>query len=271
MRSFVPLFALALAGGLAVASAAHAVDVTACGQVVVGTGDLRADLDCSAHPGPFAVQLIGRLRLNGFTVRGNPAHPVVYCNTGPCTVFGLGTLWGGADGIRSDVGAKVVDAQVGSNVGDGIRAQRAIRVLGYALVDHNGGAGVRSAAQVAVIGAQGATISISGNGGDGIHAARGVRLKRVALSGNEQSGVVAGGTIAANRAFISGSARDGARGLRVQLMDATAIGNGTGAGCDPSTCADLASTQRPGVAGVSLCETSRRTDGSGDWDVCSED
>ena len=103
--------AVALVAALG-AGRAHAVDVTSCGQVVMGTGDLVADLDCSSHPG-FSLQLIGRLRLNGFSIKGSPTQPVIYCNTGACRVTGMGSLWGGREGILSDVGVTVIDVRIG--------------------------------------------------------------------------------------------------------------------------------------------------------------
>ena len=64
----------------------------------------------------------------------------------------------------------------------------------------------------------------------------------------------------------------GVRGLRLRLVHATAIRNRADPACGVTAdCADVASAQRPVVAGVSLCETSRRTTSSGDWDVCTVD
>lgn len=259
---------------LVVAAPARAADVTTCGQVVIGTGDLRANLDCSAHPGRFSIQLIGRLRLNGFSLRGNPAWPVVYCNTGPCSITGLGTIWGGREGIASDVGVKVKDVWIDGNTGDGVSAQRAVRVTGQTFILRSGGAGIRSRAHVAVIGAAGLgpRAYVGGNGEDGIRALGNVRLQRAEADSNGGSGIAADGSVTATDSHANDNGRDGARGRRVKLTHTTAIRNGSDAACTSGTgCADVASAQQPQVRGVSLCDTSRRLDGSGDWDVCSAD
>lgn len=266
-----------VAGALATlvaATPAAAIDVTTCGQVVIGTGDLRADLDCSAHPGLFSIQLIGRLRLNGFSLRGNPTRPVVYCNTGPCSVTGLGTIWGGREGVASDVGVKLKDVWIDASTGDGVTAQRAVRVTGQTFILRNGGSGIRSRAHVAVIGPAGVSprAYVGGNGEDGIRSLGNVRLQRAEVDSNGASGIAADGSVMATDSHANDNGLDGARGQRVKLTHTTAIRNGSDAACTSGTdCADVASAQQPQVRGVSLCDASRRLDGSGDWNVCSAD
>jgi len=272
MRQLTWLVAGALVATIAV-TPAQAVDVTACGQVVIGTGDLRADLDCSAHPGPWAIQLIGRLRLNGFAVRGNPARPVIYCNVGACSVTGLGTIWGGGIGIASDVGVKLKDVWIDASTGDGVTAQRAVRATGQTFILRSGGTGIRSRAHVAVIGPAGVSprAYVGGNGEDGIRSLGNVRLLRAEADANGGSGVAADGAVMATDSHANDNRLDGLRGSRVKLVDTTAVRNGSDVGCTIGTCADVASGQQAQVRGVSLCDTSRRLDGSGDWDVCSAD
>ena len=118
--------ALLVSGSVALAVP---IPVTTCGQVVQGTGQLVADLDCSAVADD-AVKLAGRLLLGGFTLIGHPAFNVVRCRTGAWRVTGPGTMTGGLDGVRSDRSARVeAAAVVTGNGGDGVRTDKAAKVL----------------------------------------------------------------------------------------------------------------------------------------------
>lgn len=254
------------------ATSAHAIPVTTCGQVVKGTGDLVADLDCSGHLGR-SVQLIGRLRLNGFTLTGNPASPVVYCNIGSCLVSGPGTLTGGSRGVTSDVGVTVVDATVTSNTGDGVFSFRSARIKGAAVITNNGGNGVRASRIVSVVGGKQALPDtvISGNGGDGIQAVRAARVQSGVVTGNAGDGIETEGAASLAASTVQTNGFDGVRGLSVRLRDTTATGNGTAPTCGVSDdCADLAAARKPAVNGASTCDVSRNTAG-GTWGVCSLD
>lgn len=272
MRIVGVLISTAILAGLS-ARSAHAIPVTTCGQVVKGTGDLVADLDCSAHVGR-SVQLIGRLRLNGFTLTGNPSSPVVFCNIGSCLVSGPGTLTGGSKGVTSDVGVTVVDATIVANSGDGVFSFRSARVKGASTIANNGGNGVRASRIVSIVGGRQALpdVVISGNGGDGIQAVRAVRVQNGVVTGNSGDGVETEGAASLAGATVQANGFDGVRGLSVRLRDTTATGNRTAPTCGISDdCADVAAARRPSLNGASTCEVSRDTGGSGTWGVCTMD
>lgn len=265
MRSTIMLgLGVVLLGGAA--RAAAPVPVTACGQVVNGTGQLVADLDCSGAADE-AVKLSGRLLLNGFTLTGNPAFDVVRCEVGACGVSGPGTVTGGFDGVRSDRGARVDGgAVISGNAGDGVRTDSSAKVLD-ATITGNGGDGVRSKARATV-----QRSTVSGNGGDGVRADSTVSLKESTVTGNAGAGADSERTAKAKLSSVTANGLDGLKGLKVVLSSSTATGNGTAPICGVlDDCADLAAASRPRLAGTSACGTSRDTENGGSWGVCTND
>lgn len=267
--------ALAASGILVtlVAGNARAVSVTTCGQIVHGTGDLAADLDCSSHPGR-SLQLIGRLRLNGFKITGNSTDPVIYCNTGSCLVSGPGTLTGGSKGVTSDVGVRVVDATVEFNAGDGVVSFRSARIQGASVISHNGGNGVRASHAVSIVGGKLALpdVVVSDNGGNGVQAGRTARIQNAEVSGNAGDGVRTGTAASLFSAVVEGNGLDGVRAVSVRLRDTTATGNRTAPACGVTEdCADVASERKPALVGASTCEVSLDTADGGTWGVCTLD
>lgn len=79
MRRSSLIAPLIASAALLAASDGHAarVTLTTCGQTVVGSAQLAADLDCSAYAG-HALVLDGNLALNGFTLTGNATDPAGY-------------------------------------------------------------------------------------------------------------------------------------------------------------------------------------------------
>lgn len=255
--------ATTLVAGLAVAAP---VPVTVCGQVVTGSGVLVAHLDCSAQAGE-AVKLSGRLDLAGFTLTGNAAFDVVRCQVGQCTVVGPGTVTGGADGVRSDRGARVEGgAIVTGNTDAGVRSDGSAKVLD-STVSGNDGDGVRSSARATVL-----RSTVSGNSGDGVRANKSAAIKDSTVGGNDGNGIDSDLTAKAVRSNVTGNGMDGLKGQRVVLANSTATGNGISAECGVTDdCADLASAVRPSVGGTSSCGTSRDTENGGTWGVCAND
>jgi hypothetical protein len=260
---------LAAAAALMTTSASFAatIPVTTCGQLVRGTGQLTADLDCSADPGA-AVTLQGRLLLNGFTLTGHAGSDVVSCETGACRIVGPGTVTGGTDGVRSDRGARIeAGAVVTGNAGDGVRTDKTAKVID-ATVSANGGDGVRSKTTAVLSGA-----TITGNAGDGVRTDGTATVKGSTVSGNGGDGIHSEKNAKAMKlSTVAGNGFDGVRGVRALLIGATATGNGTNPACGVTDeCADLASDLFPAVKGASTCGTSRNTDLGGTWGVCSLD
>lgn len=302
------LFAgLSLIAAVETAFAAASVPVTTCGQDVKGVGDLVADLDCSAVPDD-AVNLNGRLMLNGFTLTGNPGFDVVSCKAGPCRVTGPGTITGGSDGVRSDKGATIeAGAIITGNTSDGVRTDAAIKILDSS-VTANGGNGVRSSASASITrstisgnagdgvradaAAKVVDSTVTGNGSDGVSSDSSASITRSTVSGNTGDGVTAGATVKVNASVIDGNTSrgvdsgttvkatknsfirnnglDGLLGAQINIKNTTATGNGTSLTCILSPCADLAAPKKPSVRS-STCETSRNTVFGGTWLVCAND
>ncbi len=266
-RALMAATAVLATGFAATAFAATPIPVTTCGQVVHGTGQLTANLDCAASAGE-AVKLTGTLLLNGFVLTGAPGFDVVRCETGACRVVGPGTVTGGSDGIRSDRGARVeAGAVVTGNSGDGVRTDKTAKVAG-ATVSANGGDGVRSKTTATITDA-----TITGNAGDGVRTDGSATVKGSTVTGNGGNGIDSDKTAKAMKlSIVTGNGFDGIRGVRAQLHDATATGNGTNAACGiTDECADVASDLFPKVKGTSACETSRNPELGGTWGVCSND
>ena len=257
---------LAAAGALLLAPArSHADDVTTCGQFVRGNSQLVADLDCSAVDDD-AVKLQGRLHLQGFTITGHPAHAVVRCLKGACRVDGPGSLTGGAQGIRSDKNARLVDATVGGNA-VGVRALKTARLDG-ATVANNGGDGVDADKVKAQL------TTVLGNGGRGAHAVRKILLSLCNVAGNAGDGLASDRLVRVTHdTTVTGNGLDGIDAGRIFLkVNAEVTTNGTSAACGVTEqCNDLATDRRPVVGSGASCGTSRDTGGGGSWGVCAGD
>ncbi|MDZ4346148.1 MAG: hypothetical protein U1E51_27360 [Candidatus Binatia bacterium] len=258
--------ALFLSVVVATAFAAAPVPVINCGQDVKGVGDLVADLDCSAVADD-AVNLNGRLRLNGFTLTGNVGFDVVSCKTGPCRVTGPGTITGGSDGVRSEKGATVeAGAIITGNASDGVRTDAVAKIL-ESSVTGNGSNGVRSDSSASIT-----RSTITGNTANGVAAKATVNVNASVIDSNNGRGVDGEKTVkATNNSFIRNNGLDGLLGTQININNTTATGNGTSPTCILSPCADLAAPRKPSVRGSSTCETSRNTVFGGTWLVCSND
>lgn len=258
---------LAVGSLLFVPLAARAVVVTTCGQVVAGTADLTGDLDCSGHLGD-SLYLAGKLRLNGFTLTGNPGSAVVKCEMGSCKVEGPGTVTGGLDGIESNSGAKVaLGAVISGNAADGVRSDRSAKVTD-STVQGNGGDGVRSKARATIVNS-----SVVANAADGVRADSSIRVTNSLVSGNGEQGVDSDKNATAKLSQITANGLYGIRGIKVTLKDSTATGNGTSPACGVITddCTDVAADFLPKLKGTSSCGTSTNTLLGGTWGVCSLD
>jgi hypothetical protein len=265
MRHLVPTLLIA-AGTLLAPARAHAVDVTSCGQFVRGNAKLTGDLDCSATADD-AVKLQGRLHLGGFTITGDPAHDVVRCQKGACRIDGPGTLTGGADGIRSDKGTKIIGATISNNAGDGVRAEKVARIVS-ASISNNGANGIDADKVDA------RSTGLLSNGGDGAHAVRKATLRDCNITGNDGDGVSSDRLAKVSQSTtVTGNGLDGVDAGRIMLKtNASVTVNGTSAACGVSAeCDDLATDRRPIVGSGASCGTSRDTARGGTWGVCIGD
>ncbi len=266
MRHLLPILLVA-AGTLLAPARTHAVEhVTSCGQFVRGSAILTGDLDCSATADD-AVKLQGRLHLGGFTLTGHPAHDVVRCEKGACRIDGPGTLTGGADGIRSDKGTRVINVTISNNTGDGVRAGKTAR-LDDASLSNNGGDGVHADKVNA------RSTSFLGNGGDGAHAVRKATLFYCDVTGNDGDGVSSDRLAKVSHdTTVTGNGLDGVDAGRIMLKRNASVNvNGTSVMCGVTEeCDDLATDRRPIVGSDASCGTSRDTAGGGTWGVCLGD
>ena len=95
----------------AVPAFARPVEVTTCGQQVDRYGILIGDLDCSGTGYP-AVDLRGRLDLNGYTVTGAPTTFAIHC-LGNCKIIGPGRVRGpGGSGVLGRRTFKIKDVNI---------------------------------------------------------------------------------------------------------------------------------------------------------------
>jgi hypothetical protein len=233
----------------AVPAFAAPVAISACGQgqTITGHAVLTADLDCTGTPS-HAVEIIGKLDLNGHTIKASSQRLAVHC-LGNCSVIGPGT-------ITSDDGLGVLGRRnlIVKNVTfHGVHtAITAVDTVGKGR---------------AVI--QGCTIT---DVDTGILAAVPVRMADTIVSGARQSGIALGkrdGTECAavratvKRSSISGSGTDPRCGV-----DTTDLGY-TG-----FNCADVLACAKPPRLVHSTCATScsnARAPTCAPWGICSAD
>lgn len=226
-----------------VASVGATVEVTTCGQQVIGgRGFLSGDLDCAGWDG-YAIHLAGaRLDLNGFTITGGMEVGVL-CST-RCRIEGPGTITGSRlDNVTSwsDKTLKIRNVTVSNSA------------LGH---------GISAIAVIAKIVAR--DVTVIGNAGSGLDSSHLVRLKGGTVTGNGTYGVRAGPSVL------------GGKEGKVVARGASISGNGVAPECGDSVqCADVATAARkaPRLRDTT-CDTSYQL-GSGvpglDWDVCALD
>lgn len=244
--------------------------VSTCGQVVSGTAVLQADLDCSGYTGTAITVARGVLRLNGFTVTGNPALPpepgcddgiVVACSSGRCTLEGPGTITGGGS-PPCNVGAvaffrKVIGVTTTGNTGSGI--SQAVHIEN-STVSANGLHGVVVGnSRTKLVGT-----SVSGNAGRGIEAigARRVSLDQSQITANGGQGVFLG-TGYKGKAVLRASSEVSGNSLTPAMCEA---GGYVGIGCG-----DIVSPQPPRLDATSSCGTSLNSNIGHPWGVCTND
>ncbi len=251
---------------LPLAALAGTTVITQCGQVVKGRAELAANLDCTTYDGRAITVERGRLKLNGFTVTGNPNLVALGCQNAVidclrrCKVIGPGTVTNG--GLANcnvgavDAGGGIVsDLTVTGNLGDGISSARKIV---NSLITNNGRDGVANTGNVIKI----QKSVISGNARDGVRgvSSTGAKLIETTVTNNNGYGVFIGGL------------------KKIRLRRGSVVtGNGAGGGpCDDGSggsapCVDLFSRRMPTVDASSICETSLDRDLLVPWGVCSLD
>ncbi len=288
-----------IAGLLLVGSAARAVDITECGQLVPPgeTGVLQADLDCEASPGPsrcssdlemicssasdcplgaclpapgvnlgdFPLGSRAQLELNGHSIRG--ARRGIVCYVRRCTILGPGEVSGTGDAIRAFRGHLTVENVVLSESGYGIRTSHKTKVqLTDVLLRDNTHFGAN------VWKLRATNLSAIGNR-IGIDA-RTIEGTNITVENNE---VGLGGSHLLRKATIDGleatnNSIAGVWGARMRLQNSLLENNGV----------DLRTRRRPRLVNTTwsnseVCERARRrshndcTPTGESWQVCTND
>ena len=274
-----------------VASAASALDITTCGQVIPGgeAGVLQGDLDCSGQAvGTYGVSIerSGTLDLNGHTLVGPPPQPngqfgfAIHCPLAPgCDPATPGCRGRGKCTVTSSAGlGSVTQGSIVS--GHDLVASHLSIVGGFLAAD-----GGRLAAT---------DVALSGGG----IVARSIRVTDVTVDGAPDHGVRALKRVAGQHLTVTNCGGAGVAAERVSLDDLTATGNGTddydGGGVFAGSCSlrnstvtgnvinedgwlysvDLFTARRPRLD-ATTCDRSAVQSGTtiptDTWDVCSLD
>ena len=210
---------------LLLASLAHAVDVTSCGQEVRDgdVGVLQADLVCPTDlvgPPYVGVQLDqdAVLQMNGHSITGQQLG--VFCFR-DCTIVGPGEITGATSqaigggsgihvtasdldihdngGIADVAGSRLtVTNVVARRNGYGIRAQQ-LRATNLSIADNTGDAILVQKRFV------GSDVTITGGGEGGVTALSGVRATRLAITGTPGVGLFSRGSVVLRDSSVTGS------------------------------------------------------------------
>lgn len=259
-------------GPAAALTAQAATAVTQCGQVITGSAELTADLDCSAFGDDALVVLGGPLRLRGHTLTGpvGQDNDAVLCEQsegapelGRCRIIGPGAIVGGYAGVRGNiVGVKDVDLAdqeaVGVLAGRLKMIDSTVTGAGRAGFESRGGITkhriLRSTLSGNAVGA--AYVSCIGCG----HKA-GIKFKGSTVTDNTGSGVL---SYAVNTIVKSSTVTGNALDQQNPACDLYTLFP------QPTGCADIA-TADPPVVRNTPCDTSLNTNDGSTWGVCTLD
>ncbi len=206
---------MVIAGLLVLGSAARAVDITECGQVVPEgqVGVLLGDLDCSdpnAAEQIIGVQLEPRatLDLDNFSLHGSSGRGV-RCR-GACRVNGPGAITGFSIGILVLSGStvRVTDVSVTGTSGYGILSISTRVILKRCSIIGAGGPGIDAAGKILAIDSL-----ISDNAEQGLSGTK-LIIRNSTVTGNGDSGVIAFKGLSARDSVINDNASDCLRGIR---------------------------------------------------------
>ena len=290
-------FAL-LTGIVLTASAASALDVSLCDQVVPTgeVGEVVADLDCQSNAFAAAVHLdqAAHLKLNGHRIIGPKGGGNVIEIPFSGRIEGPGEIAGAADGALGacvsadgamltidggdpgidihgcqagvtviDGKAKLTNVSVHDNVGPGVFASR-LQVTNVS-ANANGAQGLNANTLKAV------NVTANDNGLIGLGGRR-VLVFGGTADRNGRFGVSSlDGNVTAHNLTITSSGEVGVLGggtTKIVLKDSSVTGTGAGTGVYPPGTDIYAATRRPKLVG-SACGKS--VGPSGTWGVCQND
>jgi hypothetical protein len=279
----VNLRRLALAAALtftpALAPAAYALDIVACGQVVPPAEHavLQGDLSCGADGPEYAVYLGkgAKLAMNGHRIIGENFEDGIGCDAS-CTVTGPGEIGGFEYGISTNGGTITVsdldihDCEAGI-LGTRIRATNVSAhnhtEWAFGVIKDMKGTGVTANdnGQYGFYGSRLILIdsTMSRNGNHGVNARLRFKGTNVTFEDNGGAGVL-GGKISASGLTATGNLGGGVVGYpSVTLRDSTLSGN---------TSSDIASERRPHIketacgTSMNLLDPFRQS-----WGICALD
>ncbi len=268
---------------------AAAADVTTCGQIVAGKGELIADLDCTGFPGAAVIVNKGSLNLAGFTLTGGDDDGV-FCDRS-CRVFsdppGGSIVGSGFQGIESDRSVRAEFITVSGSGWEAIEAGERLFARGVlasgnlvtggtaalsafpgriklreSTVTANAGVGVWSGKSAVLVDSD-----VTANDADGVGASQKVKLKRSTVSGNGGFGVDASskdGKVTVKESSVEFNTLSGVfAGLRVKGKDSAINSNGVHGvvtkcpGAFPGVRADLRDTTLTGNGTDASCGVSQ--------------
>jgi hypothetical protein len=265
--------------------AAHALDVTACDQLVPAgqVGEVRNDLDCAGAPSGVRLGNRATLRLNGHRLNGpTTSEDLVSALGRRAVIIGPGELGAAINCVIAWNGGLVVDGRglVIHDCATGIGAVGPVTVENATLRDNQfgiWGAGTVTATHVSAV----------DNAAEGISSAKTLRVRDVVVTGSGEVGVsgdfasirdativgnqrgVIGGSLSIIHSRITDNAGIGARARRVlRVRDSTATGNGAAAGTVPPD-VDLYSER--GLVGVTRTTCGKSAGPLGPLGVCAND
>jgi hypothetical protein len=236
---------------LLLAGAAHATDITTCHQNI-SSGDvatLQVDLSCDSSSPNVNLRAGARLELNGHSISGGYLGVGVDPGTRRTVIEGPGEIFGatGAGPIYG-CGISTQSKTVVRNVHVHDNACGIVAVYAFSLrlqdvtVSNNSADGVTYAIPVKTGRVHAERVTVTGNGGNGIVANRGLVLIDATVTGNGVAGAVAN--------------------TKISTHSSTLTGNGPGG--------DVASFLKPHLVDTT-CEHSVDRNTAGTWGVCSLD
>ncbi len=216
-----------IAGLLVLGSAARAVDITECGQVVPErqVANLVADLDCT-DTSKYELSAItlrrgATLNFDGFSLIG-PNTPEfvtgVDCHPPPCRVNGPGTIEGFRRALRGEPGAvRITDLDIIGGAGENIHAVRLI--LTRCTVSR--GAGIRTHSDRHRPGKLTITDSvISDSLSEGISGGI-VKLRNTTVTANDGDGIQAEKVVARDSMIVDNGGFDIRVSKKARLLNTT--------------------------------------------------
>ena len=263
------------------ASSAHALDITTCGQTVPSfdVGVLQTDLVCPnpntgegclaggmGDPAAVDLQADATLQLNGHTITGGcfGVRAITDSPKRRLTIQGPGHITGAFYGVFF-VGKLTVDDLTLDGNGAGIVSADAPDVRSRLIVTNvvaNGSNGVYDASGIVAYRIDATSVTANGNASAGIFATG--RLKASAVTTNDNgNGIYSFGKVVVDGLTATNNTSYGVAARRLRLLNATVTGSQSGI--------DLWTRSRPSTVNVTCDHSGSQTNPPIPWGVCAGD